>query len=56
MQLYLYRYAIIWNLDRLCDRIDKLRAIKTPSKEVKDLLFELLDKFYEYNKYLAENQ
>lgn len=56
MQLYLYRYAIIWNLDRLCDRIDKLRTIKTPSKEVKDLLFELMDKFYEYNKYLAENQ
>lgn len=56
MQLNLFRYAIIWNLDRLCERIDILRTIKTPNSEVKELLLELLDKFYEYNNYLAANQ
>lgn len=56
MQLNLFRYAIIWNLERLCERIDKLKAVKTRTQEVKDLLLELLEKYYEYDNYLADNQ
>lgn len=56
MQLNLFRYAIIWNLERLCERIDKIKTVKTRTQEVKDLLLELLEKYYEYDNYLADNQ
>jgi len=56
MQLNLYRYAIIWNLDRLTDRIEQLRCSTRPSNEVKELLNELYAEYYNYTKYLAENQ
>ena len=56
MQLHLFRYAIIWNLERLCERIDKLKVVNPRTQEVKDLLLELLEKYYEYDKYLADNQ
>lgn len=56
MQLHLFRYAIIWNLDRLRDRINMLRALKVRTQEVNNLLSELLEKYFEYNEYLADNQ
>ncbi len=56
LHLYLYRYAIIWNLDRLTDRIEQLRSFTSPSNEVKELLNELYAEYYNYTKYLAENQ
>ena len=55
MQLGLFRYAIIWNLDRLTDRIKKLQAI-TRTSEVKELLGELCIEYFKYTQYLAANQ
>ena len=55
MQLYLLRYAIIWNLDRLTDRIKRLREI-TPTNEVKELLNELHAEFFNYIQYLGAYQ
>lgn len=55
MQLYLIRYAIIWCLDQLTDRIAKLRSVNRTS-EVKDLLLELCLEKEDYLKYLAANQ
>ena len=56
MHLNLYRYAIIWNLDRLTDRIKKLKMIHNPSHEVKGLLSELLNEYFNYTQYLGNNQ
>lgn len=56
MHLDLFRYAIIWNLDRLHERIKKLRSIENPSQEVKDLKLEVLEEFHKYFEYLEENQ
>ena len=56
MNLDLFRYAIIWNLDRLNERIIRLRSIENPSQEVKDLKLELLEEFHKYCLYLEENQ
>lgn len=56
MHLYLFRYAIIWNLDRLNERIKKLIAIDNPSQEIKELKLEALEEFYKYFEYLEENQ
>lgn len=56
MHLNLYRYAIIWNLDRLNERIKKLKTIGNPSQEVKDLKLEALEEFHKYFQYLEENQ
>jgi hypothetical protein len=54
MQLNLFRYAIIWNLDRLSERIDKLSAITNRTQEVKDLLLELYEEHRKYWKYLEK--
>lgn len=56
MHLNLFRYAIIWNLDRLTERIDKLRRLEKLSEEQRGLLLDLLGEFYEYTRYLAGNQ
>lgn len=56
MQLHLFRYAIIWNLDRLKNRIDRLAGITVPSKEVDDLMNQLCREFYKYVNYLTDNQ
>lgn len=56
MHLDLFRYAIIWNLDRLNERIMKLKAIDNPSQEVRDLKLEALEEFHNYFEYLEENQ
>ena len=56
MHLNLYRYAIIWNLDRLNERIKKLNVIGNPSQEIKNLKLEALEEFYKYFQYLEENQ
>lgn len=55
MQLGLFRYAIIWNLDRLTDRIKKLEKLK-PDREIKELLGELCVEYFRYTQYLAANQ
>ena len=55
MQLTLLRYALIWNLDRLTDRIERLKAIAQTSKS-KSLLNNLLMEYYNYSQYLAANQ
>lgn len=56
MHLNLFRYAIIWNLDRLTERIKKLEKIDNPSQEVKDLKLEVLEEYFNYSQYLADNQ
>lgn len=56
MHLDLFRYAIIWKLDRLSERIDQLNTIVNPSQQEKDLLLEVLQEHYKYIKYLAANQ
>jgi len=56
MQLNLFRYVIIWNLDRLTDRIEKLRQVKVQSKEIELLLYQLYEEYFNYTQYLASNQ
>lgn len=56
LHLDLYRYAIIWNLDRLSERIDKLNRMSSLlSGELKDLHYQLLQDFYKYTQYLSDN-
>jgi len=55
MQLRLLRYALIWNLDRLADRIDRLNKVDF-TDEVKDLLLELYREKDKYFKYLVASQ
>ena len=55
MLLHLLRYAIIWSLDQLTDRIDRLREVRQ-TEEVKALLLELCLEKEDYLKYLAANQ
>ena len=52
MQLKLLRYAIIWNLDRLADRINQLKVIASTSKS-RALLNQLLMEYFNYSQYLA---
>ena len=56
MNLNLYRYAIIWNLDRLKERIKKLDSLDFSSQEVKDLKLEVLEELFKYLDYLEDNQ
>ena len=55
MQLKLLRYALIWNLDRLADRIEQLMKVEL-TDEIKDLLLELYKEKDRYFKYLAAEQ
>ena len=55
MLLHLLRYAIIWSLDQLTDRIDRLRKVRRTA-EVNALLLELCLEKEDYLKYLAVNQ
>jgi hypothetical protein len=55
MQLYLLRYAIVWCLDQLTEKIDKLRDV-SQTTEVRALLLELCLQKEDYLKYLAANQ
>lgn len=56
MHLNLFRYAIIWNLDRLQERIKKLESVDNSSQEIKDLKLEALEELFKYLDYLEENQ
>lgn len=56
MHLNLFRYAIIWNLDRLTERIKRLEKIDNPTQEIKDLKLEILQEYFNYIQYLADNQ
>lgn len=56
MELGLFRYAIIWNLDRLRDRIVRLQKVTAKNREVKKLLGELCMEHFNYTQYLAANQ
>ena len=56
LHLGLARYAIIWNLDRLEDRIDKLRMLEYKNPELKCLLKDLLLLYYDYVRSLRLNQ
>ena len=49
LHLSLARYAIMWNLDRLEDRINKLQKIKKPKdSELQHLLYSLLCAYFNY--------
>ena len=49
LHLSLARYAIMWNLDRLEDRIDKLQKIEEPKDiELHHLLQDLLLAYFSY--------
>ena len=54
LQLDLYRYAIIWNLDRLSEKIDKLNEVTNRSGKLKRILFQLYEEYYKYTKYLVD--
>lgn len=56
MQLNLYRYAIIWNLDRLADRIKRIQGMEEVSQEIIDIKHELLEEYFNYSQYLSLNQ
>lgn len=55
MHLGLFRYAIMWNLDRLTDRIERLNSAELDG-ELKDLLLQLYRERDRYFKYLAVEQ
>lgn len=46
--LSLRRYAIMWNLDRLEERIDRIRQISEQRPELKPILSELLLLYFDY--------
>lgn len=55
LHLSLARYAIMWNLDRLENRIDELRKIESENSEIQDLLKNLLLAYYDYMRSLRLN-
>ena len=52
MKFYLERYRIIWMLDQLDNKIDKLKEID--NKEAENVCNELLLAYYNYTKYLKK--
>jgi len=54
--LSLARYAIIWNLERLENRIDKLRTLVNQKPELESLLGSLLLLHYDFVKSLRIHQ
>lgn len=56
MKLFLERYRIIWTLDQLEQRIDKLQKIieKTDNKEAKNLYIKLSFEYHSFRKYLMQ--
>lgn len=48
LHLNMQRYAIIWLLDQLDDKIAKLRNMEFQNQDVKELLPDLYKTFYEY--------
>lgn len=56
MHLNLFRYAIIWNLDRLRDRILKLKSLPKLTDELDALKNKMLEEYFDYSEYLAGNQ
>lgn len=62
LKLYLLRYSIIWKLEKICERMEKLSEInvahlsKSDSDELNSALADLARSFSEYKKYLSRNQ
>lgn len=56
MCLSLRRYAIMWNLERLEDRIEKLRILSDRKPEIKPILADVLLTYYDYIKSLRIHQ
>lgn len=56
MNLSLYRYAIIWNLDRLSESIENIKMMTNLSSELNNLLNQLYEEYYNYTQYLFNNQ
>lgn len=62
LKLYLARYSIIWMLEKISDRMDRLAEIdvscldSAEHDEVTNALAELTRAFVEYRKYLSCNQ
>ena len=56
LHLNLMRYRIIWNLDRLAPRIDKLDSIVDAHPEYADTLYSLLRLYRKFEKALLKNQ
>lgn len=55
LHLNLQRYAIIWALEQLDLRINRLKKVKSKDEETQKLLFELLFAFHEYTQRLKGN-
>lgn len=60
LQMYLRRYQIIWLLDELTQRIDKLDDIidnnKNVSNAIKNAYFDINRKFHKYRRFLSVEQ
>lgn len=58
MRMYLSRYRIIWMLDKIEEKMSRLRLIieKTGNTKAKDLYIDLSFEYDNYKKYLKANQ
>ena len=58
MKLGMSRYAIVWMLDQLQERIDKLLELneRVSNQEIKDLIVDFTAEYRKYEKYLVKNQ
>lgn len=56
MCLSLRRYAIMWNLEQLEIRIDRIRQVLKQKPELEPILSELLSMHYDYVKSLRLHQ
>lgn len=56
MHLNLERYAIIWALERLTERISKLKKIETSYPQISPILNELLSMYFDYDQFLHKYQ
>lgn len=52
MHLNLIRYSICWALDRLQERISKLKELRANHPEINPLLYGLEDMYFDYVDYL----
>lgn len=58
MKMYLCRYRLIWMLDKIEDKMHKLRSVieNTGNSKAKDLYIKLSFEYDNYKKYLRANQ
>lgn len=58
MKMYLYRYQIIWTLDKIFEKMKILEKVikRTKNQKAKDLYIELSFEYNNYIEYLKANQ